>query len=102
MRQKIVVTMALCAALLSASALANDEAGNVHWACHVTTSSGAAGLVMVDTPEEAKARDVASRSKAMTEKELWEPTKSIVECLRMPGAEFADEAFRKFHKGVLM
>lgn len=82
------------------SAIAADSAQstalgtNVHWACHMTTASGVSGLVMVDIDSKADAEAIALRSKALNDKEVWELSKSVVECVQMPGGKFSDKMFQ--------
>jgi len=96
----LVAQMAL--AFPAGLSAANDNAGNVHWACHVKTQSGEDGLAMVDVKELSRAKKSALNARALTEKGAWQKSASIVECVQMPGGSFRDEKFKDFHSKVLM
>lgn len=96
------IRMALFALLASAwlgnGAVAGEgNMGDHRWLCQVTTPSTVFGFVNVWADTREIARDIASRAKAFTVNETYEPVQNIIECVQLGKETLRDEKFWKFY-----
>jgi hypothetical protein len=91
-RQFTVALLAVPAFLTAVATAAQPQAD---YACHVTTSSGGPGLVLVQTASREEAIAMARRGLAATVIDTRLPVAEVVECIRRPDENFQDREFQR-------